>query len=103
MAIRTNKKKCTAVISGDMTIYTSAEYQKSLIGACPAGKEFSLDLSDVEEMDTSGLQLLLSLQMHMSGNTSGLKLSDASEVVSNVISLTSINGVQAKVQQEQLS
>lgn len=98
MAIRTNKKKQTAVVSGDMTIYTSAEYQKSLLGACPTGKQFSLDLSNVEEMDTSGLQLLLSLQHHMSGSTSGLHLDQASEVVRNVLTLTSIENNSTKEQ-----
>jgi anti-anti-sigma factor len=103
MAIRTNKKKCTATVSGDMTIYTSAEYQQALVGACPAGKEFKLDLSEVEEMDTSGLQLLLSLQHHMTGSAKGLQLEAASDVVKNVFALTRIDGVQRTASEEQLS
>lgn len=99
MAIRTNKKKHTAVISGDMTIYTAAEYQQALIDACPVGKKMKLDLSEVEEIDTSGIQVLLALQHHSSGSAEGLQLDAASDVVNNVLALTRLNSVQ----KEQLS
>ncbi|MEI8161639.1 MAG: STAS domain-containing protein [Betaproteobacteria bacterium] len=45
-------------VNGDLTIYHAAEVKKRLIADIRAGGVLELDLSQVGEMDTAGLQLL---------------------------------------------
>lgn len=46
-------------IEGEMTIYTAAELKQRLVGALNAGGDLEIDLSDVSEIDSAGLQLLI--------------------------------------------
>jgi anti-sigma B factor antagonist len=49
-------------ITGEMTIYRAAELKALMADAAPAGGEIGLDLSQVAEIDCSGVQLLLALR-----------------------------------------
>lgn len=53
------------VIDDELTIFKVAEYQQTLLEYPDFKKSVSLDLSAVEEVDTAGLQLLLSLLKHL--------------------------------------
>ena len=54
---------CVAVevlhIRGDMTIYRAAELKQELLEGLDLPGEHQLDLSDVNEIDSAGVQLLL--------------------------------------------
>jgi len=47
------------VILEDMTIYNALEQKSRLVAALESGSGLELDLSQVIEMDTAGLQLLI--------------------------------------------
>lgn len=50
---------CTARIEGEMTIYTAAGIKPALLSLLEGDGEAELDLSQVSEIDTAGMQLLL--------------------------------------------
>ncbi len=54
---------CKLQIEGEMTIFTAAELKKNLLDNLTACSELEIDLSQVSEMDTAGLQLLLLVKM----------------------------------------
>ena len=49
-------------LTGDLTIYRAFELKATLLDALAASDELELDLSQVNEIDTAGLQLLLLLK-----------------------------------------
>ena len=51
--------RCGLQIVGDMTIYTAADLQQQLLDALMTGAELEVDLSQVSELDTAGVQQLL--------------------------------------------
>lgn len=61
MPIRVKRRKGVRVlhIEGDMTIYTAAELKNELAKQLAAPGDMEMDLSEVGEMDTAGLQLLV--------------------------------------------
>ncbi len=50
---------CTAQLEGEMTIYTAAEIKPMLLSLLDDCSEPEIDLSQVSEIDSAGLQLLL--------------------------------------------
>ncbi len=46
-------------IEGEMTIYRAEELMQALLAPLLSGQNLKLDLSEVTEIDTAGLQLLL--------------------------------------------
>jgi anti-sigma B factor antagonist len=55
-------------VSGDMTVYCAAELKPALLAEAAAGyNPLRLDLSQVQEFDTAGLQLVLLLYREMQG------------------------------------
>jgi anti-sigma B factor antagonist len=56
-------------VSGPMTIYEAIENKRELLEALAAGNGLEIDLSDVDEVDTAGLQLLL--LAHREGSKAG--------------------------------
>ena len=46
-------------IGSDLTIYTVAEWKETLLSELEGSPALAIDLSDVSELDTAGLQLLL--------------------------------------------
>lgn len=63
-----NKKigLCKLAISGEMSIYTAETTKHELDEVVDDYARFLIDMSDVESIDTSGLQILLALQKHIS-------------------------------------
>lgn len=54
-----NGTVCQLRIAGEMTIYTALELKPRLLGSLAQCKKLELQASDVTEVDTAGLQLLL--------------------------------------------
>jgi anti-anti-sigma factor len=51
--------RCRLQLVGEMTIYTAADLQPQLLDALVTGAELEVDLSQVSELDTAGVQQLL--------------------------------------------
>lgn len=65
---------CTARIEGEMTIYTAAKIKPALLSLLDGCSEAELDLSQVGEIDTAGVQLLLLAKREASQAGKSLRL-----------------------------
>jgi anti-sigma B factor antagonist len=79
-----SSKKKSAVekftVEGELTIYTAAE-MKEKIGALLKSESIEIDLSQVGEIDTAGLQLLLLAQRECAKQEKPIVFSNPSEAV----------------------
>ncbi len=78
-----SKKKGTVgklVVEGELTIYTAAE-MKEKIGALLNSASVEIDLSQVGEIDTAGLQLLLLARRECARQEKPVVFSNPSEAV----------------------
>ncbi len=75
-------------IDGDLTIYTAGEYRDVLLEKCHTHQDMELDLEQVTEMDTAGLQLLVALKKHLGGMGCDLRLPNPGKTVREVLEFT---------------
>lgn len=80
---RKNTKSGTALsIDGELTIYTVTQAKQALLEDHENfTSPVALDLRNVSEIDTAGLQLLLFVQKHLSGLEKTLHLTKSNEHV----------------------
>lgn len=78
---------CTLRPEGEMTIYTAAEYKTRLGAALEQCQELEIDLSQVSEIDTAGLQLLILAKRECMARTCSLHLVGHSQAVMEVLDL----------------
>ena len=74
-------------IEGELTIYRAAELaaaMKAALADLPAGGAFEVDLSDVTEMDSAGVQLLISARRSASQSGRSLRIAGSSAAVAEV-------------------
>ncbi|MFT3931949.1 MAG: STAS domain-containing protein [Spongiibacteraceae bacterium] len=67
-------------VEGELTIYTAAE-MKEKFGGLLNSEAIEIDLAQVSEIDTAGLQLLLLLQRECAKTNKSLVFSNPSEAV----------------------
>ena len=89
MPIRAKKKKGISLLylSGDMNIYTAAALKDELMTHLAQPGEREIDLSDVSEMDSAGLQLLILAKMEAIRTQNILRLTGHSRAVQEVLDL----------------
>ena len=82
--------------SGDMNIYSASEMKQRLL-AClqEAGNEVLLDLSDVAEIDTCGLQIVLLAERLATSVGRTFKIVDPSAATSEVLTLCGLDRLRA--------
>lgn len=85
--IETGEYKTLVKISGEMTIYTAAELKQALTPLLYRQQALELDLSQVSEMDSAGLQLLLAAKKTMQQGGSPLHLVMHSHAVLDALEL----------------
>lgn len=74
-------------IEQEMTIYTAAEMKAQLMGMLEKNAELELDLSQVGELDTAGLQLLILAKRECLARNGNLHLVGHSPAVLDVLNL----------------
>jgi anti-sigma B factor antagonist len=85
-------KKGRLRITGEMTVYSAASLKQELFAALGRHRRATLmDLSEVREFDTAGLQLLLAARSHAASLGRKLAVVDPSGVVSEVLDLCHLN------------
>lgn len=81
-------------IEGDFTIYEVEEYKdklkKSSSTMCSKNKKVELDLSEINEIDTCGLQLLATLAKQAKNKGCQMKFMSVSETAKEAISLSGL-------------
>ncbi len=90
--IKSEDGYCQARIDGDMTIYNAAEYRETLLEQCHSREGLELDLEEVTEIDTAGLQLLVALKQHLSDTEAGLQVTKSSASVQKALVLANLVG-----------
>ena len=74
----------------DMTIYHAQAQKEQLLGALAAAPSLELDLSQVAEIDTAGLQLLLLVKREAATAGKAFSLTAHSNSVREVIEFTQL-------------
>ena len=74
-------------IAGEMTIYRATELKQTLLAALERQSAVELDLSEVSELDTAGVQLLLLAKQLAQANGTELRFVGPSATVLEVFEL----------------
>ena len=74
-------------LSGELTIYRAAELKPLLLQALDSAAQLEIDLSEVSEIDTSGVQLLMATKRRAQALGHELRLSAHSAPVVEVLEL----------------
>nr|MBP9652995.1 STAS domain-containing protein [Rhodocyclaceae bacterium] len=56
--------RCAMALGGELTIYAAAELKERLVGAVDDSGEMEIDLSNVSDIDSAGLQVLVLAKRH---------------------------------------
>jgi anti-sigma B factor antagonist len=78
---------CTISISGEMSLYTSKLTQETLLDLLQTEEKINIDLSEVSEIDSAGIQLLISLKKHAHQKKIPLQFQGHSQCVLDIIDL----------------
>ena len=80
----------TRTIAGERTIYTAAMEKKSLQEALDAAEELEINLSQVNEMDSAGLQVLIVLKQEAARRKKKLHYSMHSKAVLEILEMSNM-------------
>lgn len=93
MAKRSKKTdKASFSIEGEMTIYRATELKASLAPVLAANKEVEIDLARVTEMDSAGLQLMISIKLESVLRGTSVCFVGHSEAVQQVLDSCDLGG-----------
>lgn len=68
-------------INGELTIYTAGEWRDRLVNEMAGNDDIRLEMAQVSEIDSAGLQLLLAVQRQAAGEGRQLHFGQCSSVV----------------------
>lgn len=77
----------THAISGELTIYTAAQEKQQLQEFLESGDDLELNLSQVSEMDSAGLQVLILMKQEAARRHKKLRYSMHSKAVLEVLEM----------------
>jgi anti-anti-sigma factor len=77
-------------IAGDMTIYTAADLKQELMKHMFQPGELEIDLSEVSEMDSAGLQLLILAKREALHGGRAMRLTGHSRAVLDVLDICNL-------------
>jgi len=80
-----DKNKSLLSIDGELTIYTATEYKNYLVENFSPDHALEIDLKGVEEIDTSGLQLLAAMSKQLSGEGNEINIVAISDVAKEAL------------------
>lgn len=80
----------TLTIENELTIFTAAEMKAGLLTFLHSGGELEIDLSQVAEIDTAGLQLLILLKREAAQTGKALNFIMHSRAVLDILELANL-------------
>ena len=80
----------TRTIAAELTIYTAAMEKQSLQEALDAAEELEINLSQVNEMDSAGLQVLIVLKQEAARRKKKLHYSMHSKAVLEILEMSNM-------------
>lgn len=90
--IETEVDTCKIAIDGEMTIFEASEIYQKILGSIRNSKDIEIDLSEVSEIDTAGLQLIMVAKILNAANGGRLSLINHSKAVQDILELTNLGG-----------
>jgi ABC-type transporter Mla MlaB component len=78
-------------IAGELTILTAAEHLRRLLSVLPDSGGLRIDLSEVTELDTAGLQVLLLAEREAVSQRLAFELHAPSVAAAEALSITSLS------------
>ncbi|MCP3689865.1 MAG: STAS domain-containing protein [Gammaproteobacteria bacterium] len=81
---------CQLTADSDMTIYSASQNHQDITDHFAQYSSFEIDLSAVEEIDCSGIQLLLALNHTAQKNSKTLTVTSVSDVAAEVMDVLNI-------------
>ena len=90
MELEIESRSGTLAIAGDMTVYSACDLKSALLNQTVVGRKIDLDLSQVREFDTAGLQVLLMLNHRAQGQ---LRIHACSHVVRGALALCHLSAL----------
>src|SRR5690242_20566626 len=87
ISIDNTRIPCRVTLTGNMTIYAAAALKDRLIAALNVVDALEIDLSEVSDIDTGGIQLLILAQRHAERAGKHLRLVAHSRPVLDLIEL----------------
>lgn len=79
-------------IQGELTIFTAADLRQQLLDALASGQEVDVDLSEVSEIDSAGLQLLVAAKREAAACYRQLHFTGHSQAVFEALELCQLSG-----------
>lgn len=79
--------RCRLKIDGDLTIYNAAEFKENMLEFVENFKEFEVDMSAVNEIDSAGIQLLLQFNRKAMQEERHMQLSGCNEEICDLLAL----------------
>ncbi len=82
---------CRLQIDGDMTIYTAEAMLEGFMPYINDYKDFELDLSSIDEIDTAGVQMLLQFNKKAKQSEKAVCMTAISQSVQDVLGVYHLN------------
>lgn len=79
-------------IKGELSIYTVAALRSQLLDALDGAAEVDVDLSEVSEIDSAGMQLMVAAKREAALRDKALRFSGHSPAVFDVLELCQLSG-----------
>ena len=79
-------------IEGELSIFAAAALKQRLLDAIGAGAEVEVDLSQVSEMDSAGIQLMVAAKREAAARNQPLRFTGHSPAVFDLIELYDLSG-----------
>jgi anti-anti-sigma factor len=80
----------TLDIQGELTVFTAAERKTQLLAFLKSSDELEINLADVSEIDTAGLQLLILIKREAAQVNKTLSFVMHSQAVLEILDLTNL-------------
>lgn len=79
-------------IKGELSIFTAATLRQQLLDALDTQPEVEVDLSEVSEMDSAGMQLMVAAKREAATRNKPLRFTGHSAAVFDVLELCDLSG-----------
>lgn len=93
VSLRTETQGCTLSFIGELNIYQAAELLPEVKASLPKDRPILLDLSQVDEIDAAGLQILVAIRMHALSHGISCQVSACSDAVMALLELADMAGL----------
>ena len=91
--IENRNSRSLVTLSGEFTIYSAVKFKQQLVGTISECESLEIELSNVSEFDSAGLQLLALLKREADALGRPIRFSGHSASVREVLNLCELNEI----------